>query len=88
MHSDRTPTRRADHLAACTQIVARCLGLPQVSVAATRYMVVEAARQHAEGSARPELERLCVELERETACPIAELARDARDWVEAPPPTA
>jgi len=80
------PARPTKHLAAATQIVARCLGLPRASVAATRYMVVEAARQHAEGNVRPELERLCVELEQETGCPIAELARQARDWAEAPPP--
>ena len=84
MHSDRTPTRRADHLAACTQIVARCLGLARASVAATRYMVVEAARQQAEGNARPDVARLCLELEQATGRPIVALAAQARSW-KAPP---
>jgi hypothetical protein len=82
------PVRPAKHLAAATQIVARCLGLPRAGVAATRYMVIEAARQHAEGNARPELERLRLDLERETGCSIAELAGQAREWFEAPPPAA
>lgn len=87
MHANRTPARRAHHLGVCTEIVARCLGLPDVSVAATRYMVVEAARQQAEGNARPDVARLCLELEEATGCPIVELAACARSW-KAPPRNA
>jgi hypothetical protein len=67
------------------QVVARCLNLPRVSVAATRYMVTEAARQQAEGAPRPEVEQLRLDLERETGCPIAELAEQARGWPSSPP---
>ena len=43
-------------------------------------MVMEAARQLAEGASRPEVAQLRLDLERETGCPIAELAEQARVW--------
>jgi len=84
MPPNRTPARRAHHLGACTKIVARCLGLPDVSVAATRYMVAEAARQQAEGNVRPDVARLCLELEQATGRSIIELAAHARSWKALP----
>jgi hypothetical protein len=47
-------------------------------------MVVEAARQQAEGNARPDVARLCLELEQATGRPIVALAAQARSW-KAPP---
>ena len=76
------------HLSAAMRIVAECLGLPRVSVAATRYMLIEAARQQAAGLPRPELAKLCRDLERETGRPIAELAEEARSWSDGSPPAS
>ena len=73
-------TVQPSHLVASMRVVAGCLGLPRVSVAATRYMTIEAARQQAAGTSRPELAQLCIDLERETGCSIAELAEEARAW--------
>jgi hypothetical protein len=74
------------HLSAAMRIVAECLGLPRVSMAATRYMLIEAARQQAAGSPRPDVAKLCRDLEHETGRSIAELAEAARSWSDASPP--
>jgi len=86
MAPNSLPSRATTHLAASARIVARCLRLPRVSIAATRYMVIETARQWAEGNARPDVARLCLELEEATGCRIVELAICARFWAVPPPP--
>ena len=88
-HEDPKPAAvPPPHLSAAMRLVAECLGLPRASVAATRYMLIEAARQQAAGSPRPDVAKLCRDLEGETGRSIAELAEEARSWSGASPPAA
>jgi hypothetical protein len=86
MDPNSLPSRATTHLAASAAIVARCLRLPRVSIAATRYMVIETARQWAEGNARPDVAATVPRARGATGCRIVELAICARFWASAPPP--